>query len=660
MFKHPWCLTLTLLAIVASFCGALRAQQGGPAPVGDQIQSFDSDITVNTDSTLRVGETITVLSTGQPFKRGIYRDFPTRYSDRFGNPYLIHLEVIALTRDGQPTEYHLSKLPNGLRIHLAGSGETLPPGPHTFELNYTVDRELGFFEDHDELYWNVTGNGWIFPIQTVSATVHLPKGIVQEAIIPDAYTGRQGSVSSDFTASADNQSDAMFRTTRVLDPHEGLTIVVRWPKGFVSPPTDEQKHQYFMEDNQALITGMVGVVLTLVYYLVIWFVVKRKASGGKIAPQPAPPLGFSPAALRYVWRRTFDRKAVIANLVDLAVKKQLAILQDVSGGFILGRIKAELPPSGGPAATGLGPAETVTPDEKLMLDRLFSAGDTIRLEPAHRAIVGGMVEALRQRLRFDRERSYFLKTGPYLLPGLAISIAAVVRSGRLIQGADSFLVPFLAVWLLLWSLAGAGIGSLAIDSWGNALSSPHHPAVARQRALIITAAGLGFIAVEVFGLVAMAWAASTGLAIVLMLLMVMNCAFHFLLKSPSLTGRALMDQIEGFHEFLMANEPARRGARPSTQNSPLLLEKYLPYAIALNVEKVWSEKFAAVLAQTTAGQPSDYSPAWYSGPAWDRIVPADFATSLSNSFSTAISASSTATRSSSSRSGTAGGSGEGR
>ena len=154
---------------------------------------------------------------------------------------------------------------------MGKSRETVPPGEHTYELTYTVDREIGFFPDHDELYWNVTGNGWIFPIQKASATVHLPKGIAQEAILLDAYTGRQGSAETDYTASADSQSNATFRTTRALGPYEGLTIVVRWPKGFVHPPTDDQKYRYFLEDNQASLIGLVGLIVVLIYYTAAWF-----------------------------------------------------------------------------------------------------------------------------------------------------------------------------------------------------------------------------------------------------------------------------------------------------------------------------------------------------------------------------------------------------
>jgi hypothetical protein len=385
MLKRLSLLTLTLFPIfMGSFATVMRAQGSAPAPASEQILSYDSDLTANPDGTLLVRETIAVFAMGAQIKPGIYRDIPTRYIDRFGNPYVIHFEVASLERDGHPEDFHLGKLSNGLRIYMGKSGQVVPPGEHTYELTYSVDREIGFFPEHDELYWNVTGDGWIIPIQKVSATLHLPKGIAQEAILLDAYTGRQGSAETHYTASADSQSNATFRTTRALGPYEGLTIVARWPKGFVRPPTDDQKYRYFLEDNQANVIGLMGLIVVLIYYSAAWFLVGRGPARGEIMLRSEPPRGFSPAALRYVWRRAFDQKALVANLVDLAVKKQLAILEDGSGAYILGRLK----PNPQPTGVGLGsrevPAPEVTPDEKLILDKLFAAGDTIRLEPAHR------------------------------------------------------------------------------------------------------------------------------------------------------------------------------------------------------------------------------------------------------------------------------------
>ena len=638
VFNRLAIIPVALFAIFTSGSVAvLRAEVHAPEPTTGQILSYDSDITVNLDGTLLVVETIKVFALGTGIQHGIYRDLPTRYHDRFGNPYSIHFEVQCLTRDAQPDNYHLEKASSGLRICMGKSSGLLAPGEHTYELTYAVDREMGFFPDHDELYWNATGNGWIFPIEKVSVTLHLPKGIAQEAILLDAYTGPPGSAETDYSASADRQSEATFRTTRPLGPHEGLTLVVRWPKGLVRVPTDDQKYRYFLEDHQADVIGVAGLVVLFIFYAVAWHWAGRDPAQDELVPISEPPRGFSPAALRCIWRMALDQKAVVANLVDLAIKKQLAILEDATGGFILGRLKLY----GQHAGAGLGPDDELppetTPDEKVVLNKLFAAGDTIGLEPANRSLVGSAVEALHHHLRSRLERVYFVANSRYLIPGLLISLATVVRCGFSIQGAPKPLVLFLSFGAILWTLGCFILIALTIAAWRNAFSDPHHAPTARKHAIVMSAISLAFLVAEVAGLGVMLWATSTGVVAILLLMVAINYLFHILLKAPTRSGRALMDEIEAFRMFLASTEKDRRDRRTSPKTTPHLFESLLPYAMALNLEKAWGEKFADALAQTAKSRILSYSPDWYSGPGWNPITVSTFANSLGASFSSAIS-----------------------
>lgn len=382
MFKHIPFLPVILFALLTWISAtSLHAQGTAPEPPGGRILSYESDITVNPDSTLLVRETIKLYALGRLSKSRIYRDFPTRYRDRFGHRYAIHMEVLSLQRDGQPEEFYLRKLSNGLRLYLGEKGALVAPGEHTYELTSAVDRELGLFPNHDELYWNVTGNGWVFPIEQASATVHLPKGIVKEAIMPDAYTGFQGSVQTGYTASVDNQSNVNFRTTRALAPHEALTIVARWPNGFVHPPTDDQNHRYFLEDNQANLIGFAGLLVLLIYYTVAWFLAGRSRERHNREPPLAPPRGFSPAALRYAWRRKYDPKTLVANLIDLAVKKYLSIREDNSGGFVVERVNPHPQPAGARLSSTVGATTKASRDERLVLAKLFRVGERFDWSP---------------------------------------------------------------------------------------------------------------------------------------------------------------------------------------------------------------------------------------------------------------------------------------
>jgi hypothetical protein len=220
------------LAVTAILFSTLAHGQSG-----ERILSFDSDIAVHADGTMTVQETIRVTALGRQIKRGIYRDFPTTYRDARGNKIVVGFDVQEVTRDGLPEAYHTESIRNGVRVYFGRKEHLLPHGEHVYRFTYKTTHQLGFFDSHDELYWNVTGNGWGFVIDAVSAKVTLPDGIAAPEISAEAYTGPQGARGTDSTSEVPAPSRAVFSSTRPLGPGEGMTIVVMFPKGFVTEPT---------------------------------------------------------------------------------------------------------------------------------------------------------------------------------------------------------------------------------------------------------------------------------------------------------------------------------------------------------------------------------------------------------------------------------------
>ena len=132
-----------------------------PLAAVERILSYDSYITVGIEGDMTVRETIRVVAEGKNIRRGIYRQFPTTYTDRFGNKVKVRFKMLELTRDGEPEPWHKKRLSNGVRIYAGRSDTILNPGTYSYTFTYSTNRQIGFFENHDELYWNVTGNGWI-------------------------------------------------------------------------------------------------------------------------------------------------------------------------------------------------------------------------------------------------------------------------------------------------------------------------------------------------------------------------------------------------------------------------------------------------------------------------------------------------------------------
>ncbi|MFZ0880780.1 MAG: DUF2207 domain-containing protein, partial [Candidatus Acidiferrales bacterium] len=223
------CALFCLLATALLSPGA-RAQS-------ESIVDYHSDVRVQDDGSMLVRETIRVMSAQIQIRHGIFRDFPTRYTDRLGNHYVVGFQLQGATRDGAVEPSRIEDLSNGVRIYLGNPQSLVPPGDHTYTISYLTTRQLGFFKDHDELFWNVTGNGWNFEIARASASVWLPEKIPTDQVHLGGFTGPQGSLSRDLTSTTQSDGTFYFAANHPLSPKQGLTILLTWPKGYFAEPT---------------------------------------------------------------------------------------------------------------------------------------------------------------------------------------------------------------------------------------------------------------------------------------------------------------------------------------------------------------------------------------------------------------------------------------
>ncbi|MGH8172710.1 MAG: DUF2207 domain-containing protein, partial [Rhodanobacteraceae bacterium] len=348
------------------------------ASADERILDFHSDISVSADASMQVSETIRVRSEANQIRHGIYRDFPTEYRDRLGNRVHVDFKPIDITRDGVDEPFHTESQGNGVRVYFGSESTLLQPGEYTYVLRYATTRQLGFFDDHDELYWNVTGNGWDFPIDSASATVSLPGDIATSDIKLDGYTGEQGAKGKNYVAEVEGPSHANVHTTRPLAPREGLTIAVSFPKGVVTPPATAARVRWFLSDNGGVLVGGAGLALLWIYYFLQWLRVGRDPKPGVIIPQYDAPPGASPGMLRHVERMKYDDRCFAADVVDLAVRGALDIRHE-GGDYTLRRTS-----SGRESPTGV---------EADLVRKLFDSGDELPLKQAQHTRIAAALKS---------------------------------------------------------------------------------------------------------------------------------------------------------------------------------------------------------------------------------------------------------------------------
>jgi len=415
----------------------------------ERIVSFHSDITVNADSTMEVRETLQVQAEGSLIYHGIYRDFPTKYFDGSGKRIEVGFRFLAALRDGSPERFHIDPISNGKRVYLGDANVVIPRGEHTYVLVYRTDRQLGFFESGDELYWNVTGNGWAFPIDEASADVRLPEGVPPDDIDTEAYTGYQGAKGQRYRASVEN-GVARFTTTKRLGAGEGLTIVTRWPGGYVTQPTRLMQVQYLFRDDEPLFLGGGGLILLIAYYLFVWLRVGRDPPRGIVVPIYEPPESLSPAVMRYILYMRYDDRCFAAAILSLAVKGYLTIREDAPSG-LLSRGRYTLLSTSKAADAGL------SRDEKVVLEQLFRERKSVELIPDNHEIVRAAKSAQSKCLRVLYMPGFFRVNGGWHILGIVFSLAV---------GACVFLLhprgDFGLAWFLLNPLGYATLGTVAL------------------------------------------------------------------------------------------------------------------------------------------------------------------------------------------------------
>jgi uncharacterized membrane protein YgcG len=622
-----WALAAAWLAIAAP-----ALAQDEDADHFERVTEYKSDIVVAADGTLSVHETITVNARGSDIRHGIFRDFPTLYPDGVH----VRFDVSRVTRDGHDEAYAIGGLDNGRRVRIGDANAVLAYGLHTYTIDYTTDRQIAFFPNYDELYWNVTGNGWRLRIDAAEATVHLPAGarILQHAF----YTGPQGSKAQNAVAERIDDSTIRFRTTEILGREEGFTIGVGFAKGAVAPPTLAARVSYFVRDHRSLAAFLIGLAILIVYFGIAWTIGGRDPSGGTLIPLFAPPDNLSPASLRYLVRMSYDGKMFSAALVSMAVKGFLTITQNANATYTLKK-------------TGRKGRETgLSPDESETAHGLFAGGDTIALIRLNHTAVNRAIGALSRWLGNAFDTGYLVRNWRLFRPGLAIAALALLA---IILCADN---PGSTALILLWSsMTGTGtfvFGYACFAIWKDVFTSSK----GRVGGAILGA--LMLLPVAVFG------AMTVGIVFFLYdtvppitiamtaTIVAVVIVFHRLLRAPTPEGARLLTAIKGFRLFLTTAEEDRLKMLNPPDVTPELFEKFLPYAIALDCETEWGKTFQAAAARAglSATETHSYGSTWYSGGSLGNIGSAGFATAIGASLATAT-VSAAASPSSSSSSG---------
>ena len=425
-----WMLALAL---------ALAACWNPQAHAQERILAYDSQVQVNTDGSLDVTETIRVRAEGSQIRRGIYRDFPTRYRDRHGNRVVVGFQMKDVLRDGKAEPWFTENKSNGVRINT-GNDDFLPvPAEYTYTLRYRTTRQLGFFAGQDELYWNAIGTGWAFPIESGRVDVQLPQAVPEAQLQAEGYTGPQGTQGQDYRARIVAPGRAQWTLTRALGPQEGMTIVLGFPKGIVVAPTRSQRLWWLLKDNRGVLIALAGLFGLLAYCVQRWRAVGRDPRPGTVIARYEAPEGYSPAALRFIQRMGHDPRCLSSDLLALAVKGFLRIERD--DGFLKDSWKL---------VRTAGEGRPLPKSERALLG-LFGGDDEVELKTANATKLQAARQAQAEALKQEYDGRMFRHNGKSIAIAALILVASFLLA-MFLSGGGGILLIFLVGVLMVVSL----------------------------------------------------------------------------------------------------------------------------------------------------------------------------------------------------------------
>ena len=327
----------------------------------------------------------------------------------------------------------------------------------------------------------------------------------------------------------------------------------------------------------------------------------------------------------------FDHQCFAASVIHLAVQGRLRI-KEVDGTYTLVKVD--------------GGEGSPFPEEVKLRMNLFDTRSAVRMSSSNHETFSEALKTLEEELETRHLKQHFLLNRKYWIPGIVLWVVTAVSAVLLCKQPP--VAGFMTFWLSFWTLGVVALVRQVVGRWKKAFTqSDGLPGGCLEAggALFLTAFSVPFLAGEGVGLFMLSQAMTPLTIVILAAAGGSLVLIHHQLKAPTLQGRRLMDELEGFRMYLSVAERDRLTSMRSPAKTPELFEAYLPYALALDVEQAWAEQFSDLMAKASEDGTTTYDPTWYR--SGRPLSTAALAGSIGSSLASATSSSSRAPGSSS-------------
>ena len=574
---------LATVVFFAALCLGPSAHADSDAQAG--IGFFCADVTVREDATLEVREEIAVRNASSFYKHGFQRDLPISLTDRWDTRYVgtyqkdngIRVKILEVTEDGQRVNYEQGKRYGYAQLFVGDRNVALDSGEHRFVIRYTVDWALIFGAGRDTLYWNAIGAERTVPIAEAILAIHLPAAVPGEYIEVEPRVGGLGLSfprrPENTLERVDDPSGAIVYRATNMNPRQSLSLAVTWPSGYIHMP----KFVFLRREGGVLIAP----ALLFLYYLIAWVWIGPEPKPGVFVARYEPPGGISPAAARYIASGTTDGRSFAAVIGQLAVHGCIRV-ESENGKYKLSRLMGDR------AAEA-----ALAPEEKFILALLFEDGPEIVLSGAmdqrNAAQNGRYISHIHDELVNQLGKKYFTRHTGIIALGVLATFVSALALAVTARGRDTSAAVFTTLWVLF---IGLMLGMMIELSFASAWKTAVRAGTGWIKLLPGVAALSIFGGAIAFLLKHLASGVSLSFSLMLVAFLLINIGWGPQLKRRTPLGREVSDQIAGFRQFLQKVDQDELNRLNPSANAPQDLDRFLPYAIALDVKETWGDRLS--------------------------------------------------------------------
>ena len=546
-----------------------------PALASEQVDDFTVKINLQKDGSLNIEESI-FYNFDDLQKHGIYRIIPCKYKARGGNYNLRLSDINVRDEKGNSYNFFISQK-NGKKKIKIGDADKLVSGRKKYIITYKVNRAINYFENHDELYWNVVGDEWEVPIMQSKATVFFEHALPSSEIKDECFSGRLGSQNSCNSSRYNYQGDSVKSVVFIddkLNPGNFFTIVVGTPKGFIEKSGIIKNAYFILADNLIILLPLA----VLIFFFLWWFLKGKDPEGRKtIIAQFESPDALTPSEVGTLIDEKVNKKDISAEIINLAIKGYLKIVRINSKKLFFKKDDYIL--------------QKQTKQEKLknkheqqLLDLLFKSKNKIKNKDAQKLKEEKIIEdniPLENLIRLSDLKDKFYKDLEIVRGKVYKSLVSKGYFPKNPKKVRGMYMGFGFVFILLGFFSGSFLGTI------------------------------GFLSFLVSALIII--------------------FFSFIMPQKTRKGVLAREHILGLKKYLEVaekdrinfhNAPSNWAGRPS--KDPKHFEKLLPFAMVLGVEKKWAKQFEDIY---------DGNSDWYSDQNAGHFSALNMANSLNN-FST--------------------------